>query len=249
MNSGMTAEQMVILKQLSDADERLSDLAARKQSLNEKISSLEGELEDEKFDLENRRKAIKDAQHEEHKEEISLKEMEEELNKTVTLLNVAKTNEELRILKKKRDKLREEISRLEDEALERLAQIDRENAEIELYDETLKKKAQEIAQKIAELQLQIKQCEDEEASVKKQRRMLAEQVEKDFLSKYERVLAKEKHHPVVAVRNKTCQGCFMSVTLQEINRIWRGEDIVLCRNCNRILYLPEEERQKEAGSR
>ena len=44
---------------------------------------------------------------------------------------------------------------------------------------------------------------------------------------------------VAIVRNQVCTGCHMHVPIGLITVLMRGEDIQLCENCGRYLYLPD----------
>lgn len=37
----------------------------------------------------------------------------------------------------------------------------------------------------------------------------------------------------------TCEGCQMGLTTQDVNMLLMGRDVILCRNCSRILYIAE----------
>ena len=241
MSTGGTTELMKNLKQLSKVDEQLARLTDRKVALEGKISSLEANLEARKLEIEDKLKEIKEEAHREHRNEILLKETEEELRKVKAQLNTAKTNEELRIFKKKRGELKNRISELEDAILTHLTGLDKTREEVETSKKLIVKHEEETQGKTKEIRAEIADCEQERNAESEKRSEIASQVPSEALNKYERVLAKEKHHPVVEVRDEVCQGCYMRVTSQEVNRVWRGEDLVLCRNCNRILCLPENE--------
>jgi predicted nucleic acid-binding Zn-ribbon protein len=59
-----------------------------------------------------------------------------------------------------------------------------------------------------------------------------------ILAHYDRFRVRGKKG-LVAVRNQVCTGCHMSVPIGKITVIMRGDDIQLCENCGRYLYLPE----------
>ena len=241
MSRSETAEVMNNLKRLSELDEQLATLSDKKKANQARIRTLEKDLQDLKDGIDARLKRIKEETHQEHKDEVLLKETEAELTKVSTQLNTAKTNEELRIFKKKRKELKDRISQLEDSILSHLAGLDSDRDKVQASRQDVKQREEESGREVAQLQESIARLEEEEAQVGAKRGDIATHVPREILGKYERVLAKEKRHPVVEVKNHICQGCYMKVTLQEINLIWRGDDLVLCRNCSRILCLPEEE--------
>ena len=57
-----------------------------------------------------------------------------------------------------------------------------------------------------------------------------------ILGHYDRLVARGKKG-VAAVHGQVCSGCHMQVPLGVVMTIRRGEDIQLCENCGRYLYL------------
>ncbi|HEU6448666.1 MAG TPA: C4-type zinc ribbon domain-containing protein [Verrucomicrobiae bacterium] len=59
-----------------------------------------------------------------------------------------------------------------------------------------------------------------------------------ILGHYDRLVARGKKG-IAAVRHQTCTGCHMKVTLGVVLTLQRDEDVQLCDNCGRYLYLDE----------
>ncbi|WP_232695348.1 C4-type zinc ribbon domain-containing protein [Brevibacillus daliensis] len=59
-------------------------------------------------------------------------------------------------------------------------------------------------------------------------------LDKDVLTAYEKV-AETKKNPIVEVKNKSCMGCFMPLSLSNYERWRRGKGLVYCDECERIL--------------
>jgi len=55
---------------------------------------------------------------------------------------------------------------------------------------------------------------------------------------YSRLIARGKKG-VAVIRNQVCTGCQMRLPIGTITTLMRQEDIQLCDNCGRYLYLPE----------
>ncbi len=60
-----------------------------------------------------------------------------------------------------------------------------------------------------------------------------------ILGHYDRLVAQGKKG-VTAIRGQICSSCHIRVPLGAIMTLKRGEDIQLCENCGRYLYLQEE---------
>ena len=67
---------------------------------------------------------------------------------------------------------------------------------------------------------------------------------------YNRISARIRDGIAVAeARNGSCTACFMSLRPQVMAEVRRGEDIITCDNCNRILYFVQADApQKEAAT-
>jgi predicted nucleic acid-binding Zn-ribbon protein len=61
-----------------------------------------------------------------------------------------------------------------------------------------------------------------------------------ILAHYDRLADKGKKG-VALLRNQTCSGCHMRVPLGVVLDLKHGEDVCLCDNCRRYLYLREED--------
>ena len=58
-----------------------------------------------------------------------------------------------------------------------------------------------------------------------------------ILAHYDRLLAQGKKG-MAAVRNQVCTGCHMHLPIAVIMTLMHGQDVQLCENCGRYLYLP-----------
>ena len=71
---------------------------------------------------------------------------------------------------------------------------------------------------------------------------------KALTSLYSRISNKIRDGVAVAeARNRSCTACFMSLRPQVMSEIRRGEEIITCDNCGRILYyIPADALQADA---
>ena len=74
------------------------------------------------------------------------------------------------------------------------------------------------------------------------RAALAKEIKAPVLRKYDMLRTRRNGKAVVGVINGVCQGCFMSIPPQQFNDIMKGDRILNCPTCQRILYhMPEKE--------
>jgi predicted nucleic acid-binding Zn-ribbon protein len=94
----------------------------------------------------------------------------------------------------------------------------------------------ELLQALIKLQsLEFSEVEDKdtEAAITELRAKIPSQI----LGHYDRLVAKGKKG-ITTVRDQVCTGCHMRVPIGGIMALKHGQDIQLCENCGRYLYLP-----------
>ncbi|MFH1422508.1 MAG: C4-type zinc ribbon domain-containing protein [Planctomycetota bacterium] len=229
------------LRELSDLDTRISEIQAEIKNKNKKLHEYKDNLIKKNKEYEEKVSKVKTNEHVEHFEEIQLKEVEAELDKIQNLLNNASNNEEYSLLLKKRDNIKKNISELEDAVLEKLDNIEKNKEELIELQQTLSVEKDKVSSQSEQIEKEIVLLKDEINKLRSQRDNLKKNISREALNRYDRVLEKEKIRVVVSVRNGTCQGCYISVTPQQINVLMRGDTLVFCKKCNRILYIAEEE--------
>ncbi|HKW30345.1 MAG TPA: C4-type zinc ribbon domain-containing protein [Verrucomicrobiae bacterium] len=93
----------------------------------------------------------------------------------------------------------------------------------------------ELLQSLIKLQsLEFSEVEDKdtEAAITELRAKIPSQI----LGHYDRLVAKGKKG-ITTVRDQVCTGCHMRVPIGGIMALKHGEDLQLCENCGRYLYL------------
>jgi predicted nucleic acid-binding Zn-ribbon protein len=74
---------------------------------------------------------------------------------------------------------------------------------------------------------------------KKLTQTLREKIPSQILGHYDRLMARGKKG-LAAVRNQVCTGCHLRVPRAFVLALMHEDDIQICENCGRYLYLPEE---------
>lgn len=73
------------------------------------------------------------------------------------------------------------------------------------------------------------------------RDLLKDQVSPDLFMVYMRLLKNKKDRVVVPIENRTCSGCHIVLTAQHENLIRKGDRLVFCEHCSRVLFWQEVE--------
>ena len=151
-----------------------------------------------------------------------------------------RNDKELGLAKREVELLKEETSGLEVELIAVLEQVDAvtkrlEAAQVELASLTTARdtEATQLRDTIGRLGAEIERDRG-------RRGELVEAVDGDLRRRYEMIFSRRGGVAVVAVRGGTCQGCHMNVPPQLFNLIQRNEQLILCPNCQRMLFWQPE---------
>ncbi len=135
------------------------------------------------------------------------------------------------------DAARKQISTLETQTLEQMEIL--EQAEI-----SLKERAAEITSLNSDREARLKSFDEETrlqaerlAASRSERDRLINSLPKSMSLLYTRISGRIRDGIAVAeARNGACMACFMPVRPQAMAQVRKGEEVITCDNCNRILY-------------
>jgi predicted nucleic acid-binding Zn-ribbon protein len=86
--------------------------------------------------------------------------------------------------------------------------------------------------------------EKKKARILKKRNTMAKEINPPLLRKYDMLRERRNGKAVVLVINGVCQGCFMSIPPQQFNDILKGDRMLNCPTCQRILYHQPEKSEE-----
>ena len=91
---------------------------------------------------------------------------------------------------------------------------------------------------LSEMDARAERLEGELAELGGQRDAVGPQLAPGILALYEKV-AKRKRPALALVKQNTCEGCRVGIPAQNYIEILKGEELITCGNCQRILLVPE----------
>lgn len=209
------------------------------------------ELEDDRKKVAEARKALEDVaaeikrlKIESDRGELDVRRADAEIEKYRIALNQTKSNQEYTILKEQIRRQEELRGAAEEEVLGKLTRIDVLEAERKTLAERLAADEENLRRRTAEVAEIVRGIERQLARLAEERKRLAADIDKDHLAIYERILARHRNFALAKVEGQICQGCYISVTTQDVNLLLQGQ-FVQCRSCSRLLYLESGPRAQE----
>jgi predicted nucleic acid-binding Zn-ribbon protein len=147
-------------------------------------------------------------------------------------------DKEIRDASEKEQQYRKELQREERILAELDEQIRQNNSLIEQQEKDLAERRASIEAEVAEKRSQVAALEQEE-------RDIIPGLDPEVLFKFERIIRNKGGRGIVAIKGGVCMGCHMILPAQFANRVRKGEDIVFCPYCSRILFYEESEQGEE----
>jgi predicted nucleic acid-binding Zn-ribbon protein len=222
---------------LQNADTCIRKLKADLDAVPERRAEIEKEFDQRAFEfkgVEAERDAARDKRTQLESELTETRQKAEHADRAL----MASTNEkEYTAAIREADAARKHASQLETQILEQMEAFEsaeRKMAELEPQVATLRAERDE---KLAAFDEQVKREAEELETCRCDREKLLAELPKQMGALYDRISARIRNGVAVAeARNGSCTACFMSLRPQIMSMIRRGEEIVTCDNCNRILY-------------
>jgi uncharacterized protein len=222
---------------LQNADTNIRTLQAEIESIPERRAEIEKEFDQRAFEihaLEERRDA---AFHERSRLEKEIFEQKQRAERADRNLMAARKPDEYTAAIREADAARKQISAFETQVLEQMEIF-------EQVEKDLKERAPEVEKLGADMEARFKAF-DEQAQVQQQqlelaraeRERLMNELPKAISSLYKRIAARIRDGVAMAeARNGACTACYMALRPQVMADVRRGDEVITCDNCNRILY-------------
>jgi predicted nucleic acid-binding Zn-ribbon protein len=222
---------------------RLQQLDLELQDRQQELSDVENKLSDNKAllatetKLASQREQLEEARKKQKSCEWELDDLQEKTRQVDGKLYGGKTKDpkELVNLEKEAKALKSQIRTKEDGLLALMSQVDQIEADVRGTVEESEHLMQEWGQRQETLGPRKGELEIELAGLKGERSGLAQQVDSEALSVYERIRL-ARGQAVVKVERGRCLGCHIAVPTSQWQKAKAG-DLIQCNNCSRILYL------------
>jgi len=237
-------EQLIALQ---NADTSIRRLQAEIEAIPRRRAEIEKEFDQRAFEIRELERQRDDSRQERVRLETEIQEQRERAERAERNLMSSKKQDEYTAAIREADAARKHISQLETQILEKMESFEQAESKLKEREPEMARLSTEMEARIKEFEeLTLTQQEQLEAN-RKERERLAAMLPKNMSSLYNRISARIRDGIAVAeARNGSCTACFMSLRPQVMAEVRRGDDVITCDNCNRILYyVPAEKAQKE----
>jgi len=147
------------------------------------------------------------------------------------------------------DAARKQISTLETQILEQMEAFEGAEQEILQHEPEVAKLRAEMGEKLQAFEAQTVTRTQDLAHLGTERERLMASLPKQIGALYHRINSRIRDGVAVAeARQGSCTACLMTLRPQVMSQIRRGDEIIICDSCNRILYYNPVEKSQPASS-
>ena len=227
-------QQLVALQKLDTSIRRLQE---ELEAIPKRRAEIEAEFDQRAFEIRALETSRDEARHTRSRLETEIAEQRARAERAERNLMSSKKQDEYTAAIREADAARKQISALETHVLEQMEASDKAEG-------SLTERTAEIASLNSDREARLKAFDEETrlqaekvAASRSERERLMNALPKSMASLYGRISARIRDGVAVAeARNGACMACFMALRPQAMAQVRRGEEVVTCDNCNRILY-------------
>ncbi|HHI02745.1 MAG TPA: hypothetical protein ENL22_04425 [candidate division Zixibacteria bacterium] len=228
-------EDLELLLKLQVLDYDRGELERSKEYIPDMMENLRREISENEENYRNNEKELTEATATQKNLELEISSLQDNLKKLKSQMMAIKTNKEYDALVSQIDAIKESINEKETDLLETIERVEILESSIDEF----RKKSIEI-KKLNDDQLSILQEKMDSVGTKIQmkddeRQNITVRVPKRILSIYERIRKSRGGSVVVAVKKRACGACFKALPPHRIQELKRGDQLISCDNCGRLL--------------
>ena len=240
-------QQLVALQKL---DTSIRKLQAELEAIPQRRAEIEKEFDQRAFEIRALENSRDEARHTRARLEIEVAEQRVRAERAERNLMSSKKQDEYTAAIREADAARKQISTLETQVLEQMEALEKAEASLNERGEEIATLNSDRDSRLQEFDNETRLQADKLAMSRAERERLVAALPKSMGAQYVRIVARIRDGVAVAeARNGACMACFMSLRPQAMAQVRRGEEIVTCDNCNRILYYaPSDPTPANAGS-
>ncbi|HEY1683875.1 MAG TPA: C4-type zinc ribbon domain-containing protein [Tepidisphaeraceae bacterium] len=237
----------IALVKLFQADQKLREANSRLESASRNVRIQERRTSELSQRLGQLQQTLKENQSQYGQLDLDLKSREAHIEKLRTQQQTAHTNKEYQTFLIEINTQKLDRSKVEDEALKSMEQVEKMQAEVKELATQLEGEQSKLTQMRSEISEKVATLEAEIATLKPGRdaayeasppvareafERMADRFEGEALSPLEKPNQREEEY--------ICGACNMSLVVDIYNRLHTRDELIFCPSCHRILYIPQD---------
>jgi predicted nucleic acid-binding Zn-ribbon protein len=221
---------------LQDLDNRVAELTKEVAALPKHIAEIEKKLEAHERKLEADRAALAANQKDRKRLDGEIQLQQQKISKLKDQMLEAKTNDQYRAFQHEIEYCENEIRRSEDGILDLMSASEPLERNVKTAEAALKQEKAHVEAEKQQARERTAGDQRELDELQAERRTITDQITPKVMAAYERVRKLRRGIAVAEALDGRCSQCHMSVRPQFFQDLKRGEQVMYCESCSRILY-------------
>jgi predicted nucleic acid-binding Zn-ribbon protein len=231
--------ELEALLDLQRRDTILLDSKRRKDEIPKRREALRGALSAAKNELDRQKKELEAARHGRRALEKEAESFQSDVAKLERQLLDVKTNQEYTAMRHQIEAVKEKRSDVETRILESYEHEEAATAGVKAAEKKVAEEEARLKQGEAELEREAAALDQTLAALTHDRDQVRPRVPATILSRYDRLAGAREGVAVAEVRKGACGACFRALTPHAMQEARRGEAVMICEACGRILIYDE----------
>ena len=229
------------LVELNKYDKKIEGLVPLENSIKRPLTILENKIKVLSSKLQKLEDDIKTLILKKSKNELLISELKDKLKTIAEKTAKVKTAKEAKALTLEEELAKEQIESANEEIdkFENLVESKKEEKK-ELEKEINSYEAQIVIVQ-TEIQDKLDTLEKQKESIYKNRDELMKEMDSNIYKFYEKIKKWAGNSAVSPVRKQACMGCYMKINDKTYADVIKGDEIVTCPHCGRVLFIETEE--------
>lgn len=221
---------------LQEIDHRLAELSQEIASLPVHIKEIEKKLVSHERKLEADRAALAANQKERKSCESDIQSQDQKISKLKDQMLQAKTNEQYRAFQNEIEFCQKEIRKAEDRILELMGESEPLEKNVKAAEGALKTEKAQVESEKQQARERTAVDQKAAADLNAERAGIAKEITPAVYRRYEQARKARRGIGVAEVLDGRCSVCHMALRPQFFQDLRKGEQVMVCESCQRILY-------------
>jgi len=233
------------LIELNRLERKLKELEPVDANIKAPLIKLENQKSSFEDRLEKLEDEIRNLKLKKSKNELLISELKEKLKNLEEKQNKVKTEKEFKALQIEEELAREQIEAANDDIARLEKMIEQKEEEKQNLLKEIEKVDADITITKLDVDKKLETVDAQKREIYQKRDNLIKEMNPQIYRFYEKIKRWAGITAVTPIKKQACTGCNMRINDKIYSEVLKGEEIVTCPHCGRVLFIEDEDKDKE----
>ena len=233
-------KSLKMLDELQEIDLKIDSFKGEKEGMLQELDLLDGKVAAAESAIALKNAELSAVEEEKRGLEESLAMEAENITRSEGRIKEIKTQKEYQAVSKEITAARKQKAEMEEQILQKIGRTEELKGEIGGLEENLAALQGNIAEQKAEVQSRIDKLDEGIVKDNAARDEIVKGLSSSVIRRYTLLREQRRGLAVVEARGGSCLGCNMNLPPQLYNSLFRGDELITCPHCQRMLVLRQE---------